>query len=75
MTRRDQKRIVREMAESLKAGLFNHIDSGRIPEDWDGHELRELFYQHACLFRSHIMQHAGNQRRRNYDNTVLVNNL
>jgi len=75
MTKREQKRIVREMVDSLKAGIVNHIDHDRIPTDWDGHELRELLYNHAALFRSSIMSTKGNQRRRNFDTECFVRNL
>jgi hypothetical protein len=75
MTQRQQKAIVRKMCATLQAGIIGHIDAGRIPEEWDGHELRELLYDNAQLFRSNIMMKNGSVRRDDYINEVIVRNL
>jgi hypothetical protein len=63
------------MTDNLRKEILENFRRNRIPEDWDGHELRELLFVMAERYRSHIMQIKGNQRRRNFDNTILVNNL
>mgnify|MGYP005858722557 CR=1 FL=1 len=39
MTKRDQKKIVREMLATTKRSMFKDIDSGKVPDTWAGHEL------------------------------------
>ncbi len=40
MKKSDQRRIIREVMNSAKKSLLEK--SARIPENWDGHELRHL---------------------------------
>ncbi len=41
MTKRDQKRIVREMSDTVRQRMIEAIESGKVPENWDGFELRK----------------------------------
>jgi hypothetical protein len=75
MNKRDQKRFVRELMQTVRQSVFDNIDRGKIPEEWDGHELRQFLRDKFSQSGSSIMQDKGNQRRRNYDNHVLTTNL
>jgi hypothetical protein len=71
VTRSDQKKIVISMCDSLKEYLLERLD--KVPEDWDGHELRYWFAARAhSEFRYRNMSRG---RVREYNNTILVRNL
>ena len=71
MTPEDQKRIVHELCASVESGIIAAIDSGAVPFDWDGFELRQLLADRfdRCTGKMSL------KRKREYNNTVLVNNL
>jgi hypothetical protein len=76
MKQRDQKRIVRDLTKSISRSVCGAIDKRKIPEDWDGIELRQLlrdiFERESCMsdrdpwFRT---------RFKDYKNYVTTNNL
>lgn len=72
-----QEEFVNELVENVRKDVVRQIMSGRIPSEWDGHELRQLladrFAQAARM--SDAMKDKRGKRRREYDNTVIVNNL
>lgn len=73
MTPHEQVRFVKELTKAITDELLANIRSGRIPEEWDGIELRQLMadrYTHA-VFKSMFTR----SRRVAYNNTVLLNNL
>lgn len=47
------------------------IDAGAVPEHWDGGELRQLVLNR---FQAETRK-LPRQRQRDFNNTVLVNNL
>lgn len=57
------------------------IEKGRVPEEWDGHELRmllaEKFEASARMSRCHPKNRGGYDAKaqQDYDNDVIVNNL
>ena len=71
MTPDEQVRFIRELTTAINRELLANIRSGRIPEEWDGIELRQLMadrYARAVFVLSR-------SRKAAYNNTVLVNNL
>ncbi len=70
MKRKDQKRIVKELLGSLAELVLAKLP--RIPEDWDGHELRQWI---ADVFTANFVHALAPGRKREYKNTVLVYNL
>lgn len=67
----EQKRIVSELCDNLKAKVLQAIQDGKIPTSWNGFELRHVLRDmmaDQCL----TMDPA---RARRYKNTRLVNNL
>lgn len=76
MTRDEQRTFIRELMESVEIRLLNALEAGKIPETWDGYELRELLYEHFDDARMRAMvEGKRSSRYRNYRNHVLVNNL
>lgn len=70
ITRQDQKRIITELCDYMKTYLLARAD--RIPEEWDGLELREWFSQQAHY------EAAGRltgTRLRECRNEIIVRNL
>lgn len=73
-TKREQRRFVKELRARIENTLLDHIKNGRIPENWDGIELRELIADTADRSRAGH-DTFGRQRLKDYRNTVIVNNL
>lgn len=70
MTKKDQKRIVREMCDGLKKTMLEACD--KVPDYWDGHELRNML---ADLARERYCATLTGARKRDYDNTRLEVNI
>lgn len=77
MTKTQQIKLVREISRNIANELVSHIKNDRVPDHWDGHELRLLLAEkHASSGRmSSLAGHGTSTRARDYRNTVLVNNL
>lgn len=72
MNRNEQIRFVNDLTGSMARTIKNHIRTGRIPREWDGLELRQLIAEHA---QRNAYVDMGKARKREYNNTVIVNNL
>ena len=76
MTPLDQRKFVHQLIDNVEAEIIAKLKSGKIPAEWDGHELRQYV---ADNFAECVMWPIGTDnrsaRRREYANTVLVNNL
>lgn len=73
MTHNEKKEFVRNLTESICTKLLQEIDTMKIPEDWDGIELRWLLEEE---FKGEARY--GNRkgyRRRKFLNDVNINNL
>jgi DNA-binding TFAR19-related protein (PDSD5 family) len=68
----NQIRIVDEMAETVRDSLVTLIAAGRVPESWDGHELRRWFIDKAA---ETIASNMPTARVRQYKNARLARNL
>ncbi len=77
MNKSRQKALVRDLTKRVTADILEQIRAGKIPPEWDGHELRCLVADHFidCASMSIIRQHPKRGRARDYRNTVLINNL
>lgn len=71
MTREEQRTFVTSLTNSIKVHVLEHIEQGRIPENWDRFELRQLLADEFAASTGFL---EGN-RKKEYRNTVLVNNL
>lgn len=77
MTRTQQKAFIRDLSRSITREITTQISTGKIPPNWDGHELRVLLSERHAMSASMsvIAKNGRTSRARNYRNTVLVNNL
>ncbi len=77
MKREDQIALVSSLLNSIRTELVEKIDTGKVPERWDGHELREWIYDKVSYERTNIMRQKGRYRKRNreYANDCYNNNL
>lgn len=71
MTKDEKVQFVLDLTRNMAGTIIKQIESGTIPEEWDGVELRLLISEHAQ--RNVYKQRIG--RIRAFHNTVIVNNL
>ena len=72
-TRREKSRFVRDLARAVAAEIVKKIDAGKVPAEWDGHELRRLL---ADKFEREVTGLMKKGRRlRDYRSDVYNNNL
>lgn len=77
MTRRDQHEFVRDLLHSIGDEIIGGIEEGKLPEEWDGHELRALIAEKArqSAAMSQIIREPRSRRARAYNNEVIIKNL
>lgn len=75
MTKQQKKEFIDQLISSVHSDLKMKL--ARVPEEWDGHELRVWIatYFESAASMSCIHHDKRGSRRRTYDNAVLVNNL
>lgn len=73
MNQREQSEFIEQLSSNIAREIVGLIQSGRIPENWDGIELRWLLAERHKLSAS--MGNDNKRRKRNFNNTVLVSNL
>ena len=73
MDKAEQIKFIIQLMDNVKNQLLIDILCGKTPEEQDGIELRWLFAERAngCVFKDI----GGKARKREFNNTVLVNNL
>lgn len=71
MNKKEQKQFVKELCGGIAKTICEQIKKGRVPENWDGFELRYLIAEKA----EHAKYKMGNSRARDYRNTVMINGL
>lgn len=77
MTKDEQAAFVTSMTDGIRKEITTAIRAGRIPPEWNGHELRMLL---AEKFRdaagmSVLKIYPRSKRTKDYRNTVIINNL
>jgi len=72
MTAADKKRFVRELFSSVQRTVLENV--AKMPEEWDGHELRQYIADKFDGCISDFM-HRGGARKRAYENEIVVRNL
>lgn len=73
MTRDEKKEFVEELTTAVAHRIMGLIDCSKIPDEWDGIELRwllEMDFEQAAQFGR-----RSGSRRRKFLNMVNVNNL
>ncbi len=71
MEKSAQIEFVKTLCDNVMEVVIAQIKNGNIPHNWDGFELRWYL---AEKFNQQTYQHSR-RRKREYNNTVLVNNL
>ena len=69
----DKRQFVIDLCDSIRDGILADIDAEKVPEEWDGHELRQLIadrFADRALFRK-----MTGWKLREYKNAVLCQNL
>jgi len=73
MTIPDKIQFVNELIESVRHDIIKKIERSNIPDEWDGIELRQYM---ADRFNDVVISGTMSRtRKREYNNSVLINNL
>jgi hypothetical protein len=75
MTKQEQINFVRELCNAGMIELIKNIDQNKIPENWDGIELRWLVADKFNSCQTIANTSSSKKRKKDYNNTVIVNNL
>ena len=70
MTKKEQRQFIINICDNLKTNMLEKTES--IPENWDGYELRQYLADKASEF---LYLKMDKQRKKNYENDILINNL
>jgi hypothetical protein len=74
MTKSEQVRFVKQLTNTMAETLIGDIRNGKVPDTFDGHELRVMVMQlaldHATI--SNLVQNPKSQRARDYRNWKAV---
>ena len=77
MTREEQIRFIQDLCTNICGEVVKRVLAGKIPEEWDGQELRCLladkFEDSASM--SIIRREKRGRRKSEYRNTCTINNL
>lgn len=74
MEQKEQARFVSSLVNSVANELLDKIGSGRVPEEWDGFELRWWIAQR--FEEATLGSRSNNKKRfRSFKNDILVRNL
>ena len=71
MKKPTQRKLIRALCNNLKNYMLEKAKD--IPEDWDGHELRQWMADLSS--EQYNYRHMGRTRKREYNNTRAVRNL
>jgi hypothetical protein len=74
MTRKEQEQFVTSLTRIVTRHVIAHIHAELVPEDWDGHYLREYLYERFASARSRQLP-KDRRMRVKYRNDVLEHNL
>lgn len=71
----EQSALVHDLIDTIRAELLRDIAAGKVPESWDGIELRQLIADRfASQCGVHMLQ-RDKPRLRNYRRELIVRNL
>ncbi len=73
MTTVEKRRFIRQLANAIKKEAL--VTAKRMPQSWDGHELREYLSDKFNESRSRLMTETRSARRRAYTNDCANLNL
>ena len=67
--------FVTDLCNAMRDSILKQIEEGKLPENWDGHELRMLIEYKAIENAARSRRYAGKKRVHEFNNTVIVENL
>ena len=73
MNKNEKVLFVKALTNAIAVRMINDIESGKIPENWEGPEIRALLAERSSDAR-YIGRLTG-KRLRDYHNDILVNGL
>ena len=71
MTRLEQILFIRNLCNGVAQSLTMMISREEIPEEWDGHELRELLADTFNRERGGVLKDRRSKRYREYEQVAL----
>jgi hypothetical protein len=71
VTRKQQRAFVVELIDAVRRDILRQLP--RVPEDWDGHELRQLIADH--FQKASFTLPRMRRRKLRYKSEVLTRNL
>lgn len=75
MTRQEQSQFVIDLINNVRVDILKSIEGNKIPEEWDGIELREFISEKFDRERSSLLSDKRYQRSKDYLNHILIKNL
>ena len=77
MSKHEQKRYIKEYAATFVEEMTALITAGKVPEEWDGHELRLWFSIKAGdnAKASILRRMPRGKRARDFNNALICHNL
>jgi hypothetical protein len=73
MDKAEKRRFIEDLCDSIKQSVVDSIS--KMPEEWNGVELRELIADKA-RYSAYLLQQKNNRKRlKSYRNEVLVRGL
>ena len=75
MTREEQLQFMKNAMERMMEDFEKNLRNGKIPEEWDGVELRWYIRDKASEFVWSDMDNKKSKRYKEFENTMLINNL
>lgn len=73
MTQQERLALLSGFMANVQHHLVSKSDGW--PDDWDGHEIRELVYRAFEFERTSLMRERYSRRRRRFNREVIVRNL
>ena len=67
--------LIQNLTASIAAELIDKVKDGRIPLDWDGHELRQILADKFARETSSLLDDKRSARRKSYERICLERNL
>lgn len=68
MKRSDQAKYATSFSKSILRQFMQALDAGEVPEEWDGHEIKQWFADTVSRERTDPMK--GRKRLKEYRETV-----
>lgn len=72
MNQEDKIEFVTDLTNAVRDKIITQIQDGRLPEEWDGIELRWLL---RGKFEAQVSSSVDRKRKREFNNFVLANNI